>query len=100
MRSVHFSLAATTLLMMFMVVASPLLGWGQDSSSPADDQAELEKIRQSTIAKGLTFLATKGQAENGSFTERAGAGITALAVTAALRNGKTTDDPMVAKGAA
>lgn len=59
---------------------------------------EIEQLRHQMVQKGLTFLADKGQAENGTFTERAGAGITALAVTAAIRNGQSVDDPMVAKG--
>ena len=59
---------------------------------------DVEKLRQEIVAKGLNFLADKGQAADGSFTKRAGAGITALAVTSALRNGKQPDDPLVAKG--
>lgn len=63
-----------------------------------ETSAELEATRQEAIAKGLTYLTEKGQAEDGSFTARAGAGITALAVTAALRNGQSLQDPLVAKG--
>ncbi len=59
---------------------------------------QLEKTRLSLVENGLHYLANSGQANNGSFTEQAGSGITALAVAAALRNGKSVDDPMVAKG--
>lgn len=72
--------------------------FAQEPAAEQTPRTNLERLRQETVAKGLQFLATKGQTENGSFTERAGAGITALAVTAALRNGKSVDDPMVAKG--
>ncbi|MEM7785628.1 MAG: prenyltransferase/squalene oxidase repeat-containing protein [Planctomycetota bacterium] len=78
---------AFTIVFTFLVVAPSI---AQISS--------LESTRRDVIQKGLKFLSEKGQAENGSFTERAGAGITALAVTAALRNGKDVDDEMVAKG--
>lgn len=54
--------------------------------------------RKQAIERGLKYLAEKGQAEDGTFTGKAGPGITGLAVTAALRNGRTVDDPMVAKG--
>lgn len=58
----------------------------------------LESQRQQAIQKGLQYLTEKGQADDGSFTAQAGAGITALAVTAALRNGQSLEDPLVAKG--
>lgn len=50
------------------------------------------------VARGFDYLRDKGQAEDGTFSARAGSGITALAVTAALRHGHTTDDPLVARG--
>lgn len=64
----------------------------------AQDQEAAEKQRQQIVAKGLEFLATKGQDEEGLFSSRVGPGVTALAVTAALRNGRGIDDPMVSKG--
>lgn len=68
------------------------------NASFAQQSVDIELLRKQTIEKGLKYLQENGQAEDGSFTARAGAGITALAVTAAIRNGKTLDDPMVAKG--
>ncbi|MBI1246493.1 hypothetical protein GC197_01455 [bacterium] len=56
--------------------------------------AKLDEI----VGKGLKFLETKGQAPDGTFTLQAGPGLTALALTGALRNGKTVDDPVVSKG--
>lgn len=59
-----------------------------------DAHKKLDEI----VGKGLKYLETKGQADDGSFTAQAGPGLTALALTGALRNGKTVDDPVVAKG--
>jgi hypothetical protein len=76
------TLAATALL-------SPALTRAQAPAGPDTAAA---------IQRGLAFLRTKGQAADGTFTARAGAGITALALTAALRNGAQLDDPMIVKG--
>ena len=55
---------------------------------------------EEVIRLGLKYLATEGQAEDGTFSAKAGPGITALALTAALRNGQTLDAPLVKKGLA
>lgn len=57
-----------------------------------------ETLRQQIVDKGLTYLATQGQSDAGTFSDRVGPGVTALAITSALRNGKTIDEPMVAEG--
>ncbi len=55
---------------------------------------------QTVLDKGYAFL-KKQQGEDGSFSPRvAGPGVTALVVSALLRNGYTDDDPVVAKGLA
>ncbi|QDV61918.1 prenyltransferase/squalene oxidase repeat-containing protein [Crateriforma conspicua] len=56
--------------------------------------AQRDKIAQA----GLKFLKEQGQSDKGSFSDRVGPGITALAITSALRNGRPVDDPMVASG--
>jgi hypothetical protein len=63
-------------------------------------EPDVETLRKQTVEKGLEFLRTKGQAEDGSFTAQMGSGLTAMALTGALRNGVPVDDPMVAKGLA
>jgi hypothetical protein len=68
-------------------VATPTLA--QSISAPADLAA--------AVQQGIDFLRTS-QAEDGTFSAQAGPGLTALAITAALRNGVPVDDPMVAKG--
>lgn len=54
--------------------------------------------RKQSVEKGLSFLREHGQDADGTFSGRMGPGLTALALTAALRNGVPVDDPMVAKG--
>lgn len=61
-------------------------------------QALAADARQKSVDRALEFLRTKGQAEDGTFTSMAGSGITALTLTAAIRNGAALDDPMIAKG--
>ncbi len=48
------------------------------------------------VDKGAAYLA-KAQAEDGSFSSETGTGVTSLVTTALLKNGKTADDPVVAK---
>ena len=77
-----------------------LLGWMVTFPVFAQEApvSDAEALRRRARERALTFLAEKGLAEDGSFTRKVGAGITALAVTAALRNGRAVDDPLVAKG--
>jgi len=67
-------------------------GFGEETKSafPAKD---FEK----SVSKGLDYLATKGQAADGSFSKQVGIGITAIATTAFLRHGRSPDDPVVKK---
>lgn len=56
--------------------------------------AQVDRI----AAKGLEYLSLHGQEKDGTFTPKAGPGVTALVITSMLRNGRTVDDPTVAKG--
>ncbi len=49
------------------------------------------------VSKAVEFLSTH-QSPNGAFTPQMGVGITALVVTGLLRNGRSPDDPLVARG--
>lgn len=60
-------------------------------------QAETETLRKTVIEKALRFLADSGQSPAGTFSDNAGPGVTALAITAGLRNGLDVDNPMVKK---
>ncbi len=60
--------------------------------------SNVEKERQLIVDKGLAYLAKEGQSEAGTFSDKVGPGVTALAITSALRNGRDVNDPMVAEG--
>jgi squalene-hopene/tetraprenyl-beta-curcumene cyclase len=78
----------------FLVAAPNASLWAQGTKAASGSEAQRENI----VAKGLEFLKTRGQGEDGLFTGKAGPGVSALALTGALRNGLTAGDPMVAKG--
>lgn len=50
---------------------------------------------QQTVDQAVRFLREEGQADDGSFSNYAGPGVTALVTTALINNGIPTDDPMV-----
>ena len=52
---------------------------------------------QQAVDRAITYLATKGQAEDGSYSAAAGPAVTALVTTSILRHGRSPDDPVVAK---
>jgi squalene-hopene/tetraprenyl-beta-curcumene cyclase len=54
------------------------------------------KTYEQCVSKGVDFL-TKQQAEDGSFNAQPVAAVTALCATALMRNGRTPEDPVVAK---
>jgi squalene-hopene/tetraprenyl-beta-curcumene cyclase len=55
------------------------------------------KPLQQAVDRAVRFLQT-AQAPDGSFSNYAGPGVTALVITALLRNGRGVSDPMVARG--
>ena len=83
----EFLAAATSLA----VLSLARTGGAADAAGP--DPKKYEAV----VAKGIEYLQTKGQAEDGSFTKQVGVGITALAATAMLRHGRSPDDPAVSK---
>jgi squalene-hopene/tetraprenyl-beta-curcumene cyclase len=83
----------------FLIASSAVAAcsiWGRVARA-GDDTAPDAKQFESMIGKGIEFLSIKGQAADGSFTRRAGVGVTALAATALLRLGRSPEDPTVAK---
>jgi squalene-hopene/tetraprenyl-beta-curcumene cyclase len=64
--------------------------------APAADDATARKFEQ-MIDKAVGYLATKGQAADGSYNAAAGPAVTALVTTSLLRQGRSPDDPQVAK---
>lgn len=62
----------------------------------ADDAAHRNRYEQA-VAKAISYLKSRGQASDGSFSSHAGIGPTALVTTALLRHGVPARDPSVAK---
>jgi squalene-hopene/tetraprenyl-beta-curcumene cyclase len=65
----------------------------------AEPTADTWAKRDAAVAKSIEFLA-KNQTPDGAFSPQTGAAVTALVTASLLRNGRTADDPMVAKGLA
>lgn len=80
------------------VISLPAFGQDAGSTSETEPAGKTEQLRRQIVDKGLAFLAKEGQSEQGTFSDKVGPGVTALAITSALRNGQATDDPMVAEG--
>ncbi len=96
-RSPGSMISAVLLAVAISVVPSSVeMSFAQETNA-AENGSQLEAKRLEIVGRGLEYLATKGQARDGSFSPKVGAGITSLAVTGAMRNGRSVDDPMVAK---
>ncbi|HEX4148034.1 MAG TPA: prenyltransferase/squalene oxidase repeat-containing protein, partial [Pirellulales bacterium] len=68
------------------------------AASAADDSSSAQHDREQAITKGIDYLRTKGQAADGSYSAASDPiGITALVTAAILRNGRSAQDPLVAK---
>jgi squalene-hopene/tetraprenyl-beta-curcumene cyclase len=65
-------------------------------SAKAQDATTARKHEQ-MVDQAIAFLATKAQAADGSFNAAAGPAVTALVTTSVLRQGRSPDDPLVAK---
>jgi squalene-hopene/tetraprenyl-beta-curcumene cyclase len=62
-------------------------------------QAQSTDVRQQyeqMVGKAMSFLATKGQASDGSYSAFSGPGVTALVTTGLLRHGRPPSDAVVA----
>jgi len=71
----------------------PLAGAAEPSTRCGPDAATYH----AAVDRGIRYLAVKGQAINGSYSEQLGIGPTALATLALLRHGRSADDPLVAQ---
>ncbi len=63
------------------------------AEAPKVDSPQFEQI----VGKAISYLKSKGQSEDGSYSAQAGPGVTALVTTSLLRNGVSPDDPLVAR---
>lgn len=67
----------------------------EETSVPDAHHAQLAPM----VERAIAFLAT-AQTEDGSFSTHAGPGVTALVATGLMRNGRSPQDPLVAKSLA
>jgi len=76
----------------------PAAGDGTASDGAASDGASGQRAREQAVTRGIDYLRTKGQAADGSYSAASDPiGITALVTTAIVRNGRSSQDPTVAK---
>ncbi len=64
----------------------------------AQSTSTLKQDIDKVAAKSIEFLRREGQAADGTFSIEAGPGVTALTLTALLRNNVPLTDPMLEKG--
>jgi squalene-hopene/tetraprenyl-beta-curcumene cyclase len=64
----------------------------EEPAAAVDDAA-----RAKSVARAIDFLQNKAQAPDGSYAAQAGPGVTAVVTLGILRNGRSPDDPSVAK---
>lgn len=75
-----------------MVSGSATSLWAIQETAAVD-----AKEYQQVVTKAVSFLKAEGQAEDGSFSGKAGTGPTSLVVAGLLSVGQTANDPIVAK---
>lgn len=78
-------------LLLIWIACPCAMVWPAETESPS--AADYDQM----VARAIGYLATKGQAEDGSFSSQAGPAVTALVASAVMRHGRTPNDPLVAK---
>ncbi len=76
-----------------LLILTPQAPSAKPDPSSTVDQRRLEQI----TARGISFLRSKGQQADGSFSGETGPGVTALITTALLRHNVPASDPMTAR---
>jgi len=79
----------------FLIPALVITG-ERAAADPPPGSVERDLYEQ-TVARAITYLTTKGQSIDGSYSSHAGIGPTALVTTALLRHGVPASDPRVAR---
>jgi squalene-hopene/tetraprenyl-beta-curcumene cyclase len=80
------------------VVASLAAPCSAQAQAPATDSPAATASADEISDRAIQYLRDRGQSADGSFSSHAGPGVTALVVTALIRNGVPLDDPIVARG--
>lgn len=79
---------AATLFSCLLLIAAPSAVKAADTSDRSFEQI---------VSKGVSYLQSNGQASDGSYSPQVGIGITALVTTALLENGRSPQEPSIAK---
>lgn len=88
-RSLAQAITSLAVLVLPLIAGAPARADAPQGAAPgATDQI---------VAKAIEFLRIHGQAPDGSFSAQTGPAVTALVATALLKNGRSPDDPLVAK---
>jgi squalene-hopene/tetraprenyl-beta-curcumene cyclase len=88
----QFRLTGTLAAILVLLALVPL------AATAADEPAAVSPSQ--LVDKAVEYLSTKGQAEDGSFSAESGPAVTALVATGLIRNGRSPNDPLVAKSLA
>ena len=72
--------------------------WAKAEDSKAETKVADAKRYEQMVNRTLDYLSTKGQASDGSFSGQVGPSVTALVITGYLQNGRSINEPAVAKG--
>ncbi len=79
-----------------LIVAATLVASWTVLPISAAEPTDAELYEQ-VVARGTQYLTNQAQAADGSYSSQVGPAVTALVTTALLRNGRTVNDPDVAK---
>ena len=85
-------LAAMAPALVLLVASPPATADPAHSTTRTEEQAYHQ-----AVDRAINFLRTKGQATDGSYAASTGPGVTAVVTTAILRNGRSPNDPLVAR---
>jgi len=70
----------------------------QSASAESPGQSQFDpQLYQKTVERGIDYLLNHGQAADGSYSAKISPAVTALCVAGLLRNGRSVDDPAIAK---
>src|SRR6185312_4192434 len=81
-----------------LVASFLFVGAGAASLAATDDKSrELDPAKVNQAVNHAVNFLQQAQANDGSFSAASGPGITAIVTTALVRNGRTAQDPLVAR---
>lgn len=84
--------------LLLSAIAVPSFGIPRIASGQSNVSAEAASVKSKMIQQALSYLKKSGQAADGTFSLQAGPGVTALVLTAMLRNGVDLKDESLTKG--